>query len=667
MPNGRTDTETQQVSVVAPIQAAFAAQPNNLTVLFDNISTGPVVSSSWNFGDNNTSTEPDPTHTYAAPGTYSVTLTVTDASGRTDTETQQITVSAPVQAAFTAQVSNLSVQFVNQSTGPVTASSWSFGDGNTSDQPNPSHTYAAPGTYDVTLTVTDASGGSNSATQQVTVTAPIQANFAAQPNNLDVQFTDQSTGAITSYAWQFGDGGTSDQQNPAHTYAAPGTYTVTLTVGDASGATNTATQQVSVSAPVEANFTAQVTDLTVQFTSTSTGDIAQYNWNFGDGNTSTEQNPTHTYAAPGSYPVTLMVISTSGVGDDQGQMVDVSAPLQANFAAQPNNLDVQFTDQSTGTVNSYFWQFGDGGTSDQPSPSYTYAADGTYQVTLTITDASGRTDDHVSEVTVAGPQAQPTQPLPPSVVDSTPIQPDFNALNAILRGIYDNGINNRGIRPTVFAMAGDVVFNRGGILRPFAGNNYDVGGNAELQAIIDWFNATDLGGSTSFNRDSLAVNENWTAAQLLNTAEADPSCNGETPLQCELNQTLPVLMFVSIGANDARNGTDPAIFQNLLNQMISMISANGTIPVLMTIPDVNNNPSIVAINEAIIAVAQANNVPLLNVARALNELPSENLDPSPTGAGDLNNDAVNNFGINQINFRLLRVLSDARNIVFPDA
>ncbi|MEP7293431.1 MAG: SGNH/GDSL hydrolase family protein, partial [Chloroflexota bacterium] len=139
------------------------------------------------------------------------------------------------------------------------------------------------------------------------------------------------------------------------------------------------------------------------------------------------------------------------------------------------------------------------------------------------------------------------------------------------------------------------------------------------------------------------------------------------PLPCELHQTLPAVMFVSIGANDARNGTDAFTFQSILSQLVNTIAANGTIPVLLTIPDDGSTPNTAVINETIIIVAQANDVPLLNVARALAQRPDASLNASPTGAGDLSSTAISNYGINAVNFGLLRVLGDARNIVFPDA
>jgi len=155
--------------------------------------------------------------------------------------------------------------------------------------------------------------------------APV-ANFSGTPTSgtapLTVQFTDQSTGGPTSWAWNFGDGGTSSAQNPSHVYASTGTYSVTLTATNACGSDVEAkTNYITVTtctAPV-ANFSGAPTSgtapLTVQFTDQSTGSPASWAWDFGDGGTSTAQNPSHVYASAGSFTVTLT--ATNACASDQ--------------------------------------------------------------------------------------------------------------------------------------------------------------------------------------------------------------------------------------------------------------------------------------------------------------------------------------------------------------
>lgn len=182
-----------------------------------------------------------------------------------------VTTNEPPTAAFTYNASDLSVTFSDQSTDPdgtISAWSWAFGDGATSTAQNPSHTYAASGTYTVSLTVTDNDGAAGTTSQDVTVSSgeenqmPV-ANFTFTTNELTATFTDSSTdpdGSIVNWSWAFGDGATSTLQHPSYTYAAAGTYSVSLTVTDDQGATDSITHDVTVS--TQSTSTITVADLT---------------------------------------------------------------------------------------------------------------------------------------------------------------------------------------------------------------------------------------------------------------------------------------------------------------------------------------------------------------------------------------------------------------------
>ncbi|HET7842778.1 MAG TPA: PKD domain-containing protein, partial [Xanthomonadales bacterium] len=165
----------------------------------------------------------------------------------------------PPTANFSFTTSALTANFTDSSSdsdGTIASRSWNFGDGGTSTATNPSRTYAASGTYSVTLTVTDNQGATNSITKSVTVSSgvnnPPTANYSFTTSGLTATFTDSSTdsdGTIASRSWNFGDGGTSTATNPTRTYAAAGTYSVQLTVTDNGGATNSTTKSVTVTAP----------------------------------------------------------------------------------------------------------------------------------------------------------------------------------------------------------------------------------------------------------------------------------------------------------------------------------------------------------------------------------------------------------------------------------
>ena len=264
-----------------PPHASFTATPSqmpgSLQVSVDGTASsdpdGTIASYSWNFGDNSDGASgPTANHIYRAAGTYTITLTVTDNSGASDTTAQQVTVPAASQAPeATASATpstapgSLQVAFDgSSSSGSIVSYAWDFGDGSTATGPTPSHTYAAPGTYTVALTVTDDQGATNTTTRQVTVPAvpasqptpnqPPHASFVLTPPGtagsqqitVDGSGSSDPDGTISSYAWSFGDGTTATGASTTHTYAAAGTYTVTLTVTDNQGATGTASQQVTV-------------------------------------------------------------------------------------------------------------------------------------------------------------------------------------------------------------------------------------------------------------------------------------------------------------------------------------------------------------------------------------------------------------------------------------
>jgi PKD repeat protein len=355
--NGHTDYywhayETIPPAATTPPAADFSAAPTSgtapLNVQFHDLSTGPPSTWSWDFGDGGTSTLQNPTHTYASPGTYTVSLTASN-SGGSDTKTRSgyISVSAPPppSADFvgspTSGTAPLAVSFTDLSSGSPTSWSWSFGDGGTSTLQNPTHTYTTAGTYTVNLTASNTSGSdtkTRSGYISVSAPPPPSANFAGSPTSgtapLAVSFTDLSSGSPTSWSWSFGDGGTSTLQNPTHAYTTAGSYTVSLTVGNASGGdTKTVTDYVSVTPPPPptANFagtpTSGTAPLVVSFTDLSTGSPTSWSWSFGDGGTSTLQNPTHTYTTAGSYTVSLTV-GNAGGGDTKTLTgyVNVSPP-----------------------------------------------------------------------------------------------------------------------------------------------------------------------------------------------------------------------------------------------------------------------------------------------------------------------------------------------------
>ncbi|UCH96662.1 MAG: PKD domain-containing protein, partial [Candidatus Aminicenantes bacterium] len=221
-------------------------------------------------------------------------------------------------------------------------------------------------------------------------------------NNPGIAYEDGSPGRVDAgVGWSGGmpdPFGSASQAN--YIYSIYATYTP--------GGTNT---------PPTADFSFTTSELTANFTDQSSdpdGTIQSWEWDFGDGGTSTTQNPSHTYSSAGTYTVTLTVTDNGDATDWVSKDVTVSAGNQsptADFTFTTNELTANFTDQSSdpdGTIESWNWDFGDGGTSTTQNPSHTYAADGTYTVYLTVTDNDGATDNTSKDVTVSSGGGIPT-------------------------------------------------------------------------------------------------------------------------------------------------------------------------------------------------------------------------------------------------------------------
>ncbi len=380
-----------------------------LTVNFSNLNSN-VASSTWNFGDGTNSFLNYGSHTYTAGGTYSVSLIVSTTTGCVDTVYKNNLITAGVKPTVGFQYSNstgcapLAVQFTNTSTN-YTSCQWFFGDGTSSTASNPNHIYTNGGTYSVTLQCWGPSGCTSTSLKQniITVTKP-QGLFTAWPRvgcpPLQTTFTAFSPSPGVSYRWNFGDGNFSNLQNPVHTYTTSGVFNVSLIISDPNGCIDTIlkpgfVQTVNSAANyIPPPVTSGCAPLTAQFSNANSGAVA-WLWNFGDGYTSTLQNPTHIYTVPGLYTVAL---TTTSAGGGCSQTISNFSTFNVkggyagfSYASSPCPPYVtNFTDTSLNAV-SWYWEFDDGTTSTAQNPSHTFALPGYHSASLTITTADGCT------------------------------------------------------------------------------------------------------------------------------------------------------------------------------------------------------------------------------------------------------------------------------------
>jgi gliding motility-associated-like protein len=426
------DTLYKAVHVGGPV-VNFTGVPTTgcapLLVQFNDFSStngSTITSRFWTFGDGGTlgGNNASPLYTYLNGGTYSVTIKVTDAVGCSDSLTMPAYITANKPDANFYSIDTITcpgqpVAFVNTSTGVGTLTyAWTFGDGGTSTQQNPSHTYNTNGNFTVRLIVTDGSGCNDTLirnnyvhSSSIGISFTMSNDFATCPP-LAVNFTNTSSGSVSSYTWDFGNGSTSNLTNPSALFTYPGVYIITLTGQSNSGCILTTTDTVTVLGPtasLTSNNYQGCAPLTVNFNANAQG-ATSVTWDFNDGVTQTTTGSTvsHTYTQPGMYvPLIILTNGTCNVTFPSTDTVMVGN-LDASFTYSPSSTcvggTIQFTDTVTGITTglTHNWLFGDGGTSTAHNPSHQYTTAGTYQVKLIMGNFTGCLDT-VTQTIVINP------------------------------------------------------------------------------------------------------------------------------------------------------------------------------------------------------------------------------------------------------------------------
>jgi len=384
----------------------------------------------WNFGDTSTShldsLNANPTHLYNTPGIYNTSLTVVTNQGCFKTITEPVYLYSKPQVVFTPFLActNVPLQFHDQSTcifGNDSIWQWTINDPNNpqiDSVQNPIHTFDSVGNYNVHLVVISNHGCMNSINENVHVRfAPIVGfSFNNVCDGSPVYFSDtshtQPQASIYLWNWNFGDGQTSNQENPSTIFInGAGTYPVTLTVKAINGCVSSATDSVTIHGYPNAILTigdiCSNTPVTFNDSSTvhSPDSIVSHLWNFGSYGTSTLTSPTMTFHSNGveSIPVSLTVVSSAGCKDSVHTMANIFPVPVSNFL--PDNfygiapLQVCFTNNSDSAVN-YLWNFGNGEISSLEDPCYTYQYNDTFNVSLVVQNQYGCKDSSSRQIFV---------------------------------------------------------------------------------------------------------------------------------------------------------------------------------------------------------------------------------------------------------------------------
>lgn len=376
------------------IDTTSGCQP--LEVNFTNFST-PGSTVTWNFGDGNFANQASPTHIYDTLGTFTVYQYVTNGCSF-DTASIDVRVFPAPEVSFTHQPTACIGEPVlfNNTSPDVGAAEWDFGDGEVSLLVNPEHAFDSAGIYPIILTVYSSS---DNCPASISSTIEILPNPVASfvPSDTDgclpftVCFTNTSQGAAY-YEWDFGDGEGSVDQNPCHTYFDPGNFSVTLKSTDANGCfTDIAVFNVQAYAPPTSAFSPaqlQYCDIDEPIVLTNQSqEAAAYEWDFGDGNTGTQNSPIIFYADTGRYDITLIALNAFGCSDTTIQQIGVNFRPVASFG--PRRLEIcernTFILENTSlNANRFQWDYGDGNTSTEFQPAYEYETQGAYDLKLVV-------------------------------------------------------------------------------------------------------------------------------------------------------------------------------------------------------------------------------------------------------------------------------------------
>jgi len=405
-----TDTAFYTITVLPNTVTAFFNTDvtigcSPLSVEFTDFSEGGTVIT-YDFGNNDITDEPNPTHVFVDPGVHTIYQYVNNGCSFDTTFIQVEVLPGPNLAFSTTEPNaciNTGVQFQNESTGASDVS-WDFGDMTQSEEANPLHYYENPGTYTVTLFGTSTLNECPGQVQQnfTVLTAPtaeftVDGQVGCSP--LEITFNNQTVGGLF-YSWDFDDDNTSSDFEPTHTFfnttADPAAYQVSLIVENIQLCRDTFLIDIVVSPTPIAAFDIPIAEtcaqeLEVQLTNNSSF-ANDYAWTFESQGESDLLNPTVTFDGPGTYTISLLASNSYGCEDTEAQDVTIYALPSVDFDADRYvgcvPLDVQFINQSSPGM-SYEWEFGAGGDSDETNPSFVYPFFGTFDVSLTAISDEG--------------------------------------------------------------------------------------------------------------------------------------------------------------------------------------------------------------------------------------------------------------------------------------
>jgi PKD repeat protein len=450
--NGEIDTDKTECEVLMPPPRPPIVEANGpysaylgRGVRFDSNGThdpdGNIIEYLWDFGDGSFSVEPNPIYTYSAVGNYIVSLSVVDDDGFEviDSTTCEITKksgstsgsSSPPEPqniepiafgngpyyGITGEMISFSSKGSYDPDGEIQSYLWIFGDGDQINRKNPYHIYKEPGIYNVTLRIIDDEGKKDEYDTFCEIIEPnippiVQINgpYSSRINS-EVQFNSSGSfdpdGDVMEYLWDFGDGTSSVEVNPLHFYSISGEFTVSLTLTDEAGESNSTTTLSiidpnlppvsTITGPTSAKV-GQVIQFSGEESIDYDGEIVEYSWSFGDGSYENMLNVNHVFSSEGVFHVSLSVRDNDNATDDSVMDLFVSANLPPivetngpwiGVVDEEIMFDSSYSTDPDGEIVDTFWDFGDGTLVRAISKIHTYEIPGEYLVDVTLVDNYG--------------------------------------------------------------------------------------------------------------------------------------------------------------------------------------------------------------------------------------------------------------------------------------
>jgi PKD repeat protein len=384
---------------------------NNLVNFTSINASGNINSYNWDFGNSNTSSTSNPSSIYAGAGSYVASLNVSAINGCSNFAQKNIQIFNQPTAFFTLPsaspiCTNQNYTFTNTTTfdaGTNPTWQWSVNDTTVAITQNLAQAFASATSKQIKLIASIPGCSSTTAQTISSIEKGPEVSFSAPSSGcqeVSIDFSSTTTGAVSSYLWDFGDGNTTNSQNPTKTFTTPGSYSVSLMATNPVGCQNSATKNLTIYSKPNPNFSiglppfscsgtaSQFNDLTPSPTDSN---ITSWSWSFGDSGSGSSaiKNPTYTFSIAGSYNVSLQVGTNFGCTDSIQKSVTIAQSPQASFSnlAACVNQGTQFTDTSTGGVKSRIWQMGFT-TSTNTNPIYTFTSAGSFPVLLTVTGSN---------------------------------------------------------------------------------------------------------------------------------------------------------------------------------------------------------------------------------------------------------------------------------------